>query len=168
MPKDKQPLTVADIAAILEIEARRHAPEEVYAAVDRLAQRVLGHRLFTVMRQIAGAAEVERTYSSNTKAYPVGGRKQKQGTAWGEKVLDRGEVFIAPDADALRATFADHELIFSLGIGSIMNVPISHGGRVLATMNVSGEAGQYRDADIPTAKVLGGLLAPVLLTSARD
>jgi len=31
---------------------------------------------------------------------------------------------------ALREAFADHELIFSLGIGSIMNVPISHAGVV--------------------------------------
>ncbi len=37
---------------------------------------------FTVMRHLAASNEVERIYSSNPAAYPVGGRKQKQGTSW--------------------------------------------------------------------------------------
>ena len=47
-----------------------------------------------------------------------------------------------------------------------MNVPITYDGRTLATMNISGEAGQYGDADIPSARALAALLAPVLLTGA--
>jgi GAF domain-containing protein len=163
VPEIKKPLTIADIEAVQDIASGEHVPEDIYAAVDRLAQKVLGHKLFTVMRLIEETVEVERIYSSNAQAYPVGGRKPKQGTPWGEVVLDRGEVFIARDRDALRSAFADHELIFSLGISSIMNVPISHGGRRLATMNLCHEAGHYSDRDIPTAKVLGALLLPVLL-----
>jgi hypothetical protein len=30
-------------------------------------------------------------------------------------------------------------------------------------MNISGEAGEYREEDIPAARMLGALLAPVLL-----
>ena len=159
----KQPITLTDIATILDILGRDADPQAAFVMFDRVTQRVLGHKLLTMMRHVAATAEVERIYSSNPRAYPVGGRKQKQGTPWGEKVLDRGEVFIAKDREELRAAFADHELIFSLGIGSIMNVPIAFGGRVLATMNVSGEAGQYREEDVPAAKAIGALLLPVLL-----
>jgi hypothetical protein len=165
MSKSKEPLTLADLARVQAAIGAKHAPDEPYEAVEHLAQRVLGHRLFTVMRHREETAEVERVYSNNTTAYPVGGRKRKMGTAWGEKVLDRGEVFIAANPDELRQAFPDHELIFSLGIGSIMNVPIGYGGRILATMNISGEAGQYRDEDVPTAKALGALLVPVILAS---
>jgi len=165
MSKGRQELTLADIAAVHDVISRRHAPEEPYRLVEHLAQRLFEHRLFTVMRHRESTAEVERVYSSNTTAYPVGGRKQKLGTPWGEKVLDRGEVFIAASRDELRQAFPDYELIFSLGISSIMNVPISYCGRTLATMNISGEAGQYRDEHIPTAKLLGALLVPVLLAS---
>ena len=124
---------------------------------------MLGHKLLTVMRHVAATAEVERIYSSNPRAYPVGGRKQKQGTPWGEKVLDRGEVFIARDLDALRAAFADHALIFSLGIGSIMNVPILLHGRCLGIVNVSHDTGRYGDADVGPAMLLAALLAPMLI-----
>jgi len=163
MAKGKQQLTLTDLATVQSIIGRKHAPDEPYRAVEQLAQRLFGHRLFTVMRHIEQSAEVERVYSNNVKAYPVGGRKQKMGTPWGKKVLDRGEVFIAANRDELRRAFADHELIFSLGITSIMNVPITYDGRTLATMNISGEAGQYGDADIPSAQALAALLTPVLL-----
>lgn len=164
----KGTLTLADIAAVQEVIARRHAPNEPFRALADLAQRVFGHRLFTVMRHRAAAAEVERIFSDNEAAYPVGGRKRKLGTLWGEKVLDRGEVFIAKDRDELRAAFPDYELIFSLGISSIMNVPVRHDGETLATVNISGEAGQYREQDIPTARMLGALLLPVLPGSAQS
>jgi hypothetical protein len=44
-----------------------------------------------------------------------------------------------------------------------MNVPVAHDGVTLATMNISGEAGAYREEDIPAARMLGALLVPVLL-----
>jgi hypothetical protein len=165
MQSRKQSLTVADIAAVQAVLTRKHAAEEPYRALDELAQRVLGHSLFTVMRHLDKAAEVERVYSSNVAAYPVGGRKRKLGTKWGEKVLDRGEVFIAANRDELREAFPDYELIFSLGIGSIMNVPVMYDGRTLGTVNISGEAGQYTADDVPAAKVIGALILPAFLAA---
>jgi hypothetical protein len=82
----KQPLTVTDVAAILDALGRDPDPQAAFLAFDRVAQRVLGHKLLTVMRHVTATAEVERIYSSNQRAYPVGGRKAKQGTPWGEQV----------------------------------------------------------------------------------
>jgi GAF domain-containing protein len=157
----KQPLTLADVAAILDLLGREPDPQAAFLVFDHVVQRVLGHKLLTVMRHVAATAEVERVYSSNPGAYPVGGRKQKQGTPWGEQVLDRGEVFIARNREELRAAFADHELIFSLGIGSIMNVPVMLHGRCRGIVNLSHDAGRYGEADAGPARVLAGLLAPV-------
>jgi GAF domain-containing protein len=158
---DKQPLTLADVAAILDALGRDPDPQAAVLVFDRVAQRVLGHKLLTVMRHIAPTAEVERVYSSNPRAYPLGGRKHKQGTPWGEQVLDRGEIFIARNPAELRAAFADHELIASLGIGSIMNVPVTLQGRCRGIVNLSHDAGHYGEADVAPARVLAGLLAPV-------
>ena len=157
----KQPITLTDIATILDILGRDADPQAAFVMFDRVTQRVLGHKLLTMMRHVAATAEVERIYSSNPRAYPVGGRKQKQGTPWGEKVLDRGEVFIAKDREDLRAAFADHELILSLGIGSIMNVPVMLHGRCRGIVNLSHDAGHYGEEDVPLARILAGLLSPV-------
>jgi hypothetical protein len=128
-----------------------------------LAQKTIGHRLFTIMRLHAATHEVERLYSSLADAYPVSGRKPKQGTPWGEQVLDRGEIFIANTPDEVRAAFADYELIFSLGIGAIMNVPIRFRGRSLGTMNICAEAGWFSEADHAPGRLLASLLVPPLL-----
>jgi GAF domain-containing protein len=151
-----------DIAAVIEIAAGEGA-NATYRAVDALARRTIGHILFTVNRHLPATAEVERLYSSDPAAYPVGGRKQKRDTPWGRIVLDQGEVFIAHDGEHVRAAFSDHELIASLGIAAIMNVPIRFCGQTLGAMNLCGEAGRYTEADIPAAKLIAGLLVPAVM-----
>ncbi len=159
----RTPPTLADLIAIAETTASDPSPDAVFRAVEALTQRVIGFRLFTVMRLHAESAEVERVYSSNPAAYPVTGRKPKGGTEWGAQVLDRGETFLAATADDVRRVFADHELIFSLGIGAILNVPIRFRGRSLGTVNICNEANWFREEDLATGKVLAALLVPPLL-----
>jgi GAF domain-containing protein len=165
IPDRSRVLTLADLAELTNLAASPHEPRALYAAVDALVQLVIGHRLFTILRVHEAGMEVERIYSSNTAAYPVGGRKQKQGTPWSKVVLDRGEVFVARTPDEVRNTFDDHALIFSLGVGSIMNVPIGYRGRRLGTMNISHEAGWFRDQDPVAGRLIAAVLVPALLAS---
>jgi GAF domain-containing protein len=158
-------LTQNDLAALAARFAVETQPALLYAAIDALVQEVIGHRLFTLMRVHEATDEVERIYSSNTAAYPVGGRKVKRGTPWSRAVLDRGEVFVARDADQVREAFADHALIESLGIGSIMNVPIAWAGRRLGTMNISHEAGWFTAEDERAGRLVAPFLVPALLAS---
>jgi GAF domain-containing protein len=163
MPDRNQVLTTTDLAALAALSAGAHEAAQLYAAVDAVVQKVIGHKLFTIMRVHEAAQEVERLHSSNEAAYPVGGRKQKRDTHWGRVVLDEGQVFIARTPDAVREAFADYELIFSLGVGSIMNVPINYRGRSLGTMNISHEAGWFREQDAAAGRLLAALLVPALL-----
>jgi GAF domain-containing protein len=163
MPNARRPLTLADLAALAGRLAASHEPTQLYAAIDALVQEVIGHRLFTLMRVHEAEGQVERIYSSNPAAYPVGGRKEKRGTPWSRVVLDRGEVFVARNPDEVRAAFGDHELIFSLGIGSIMNVPLGYRGRRLGTMNISHEAGWFTDEDAAAALTIAPFIVPSLV-----
>ena len=63
----------------------------------------------------------------------------------------------------MRVAFADYELIFSLGIGAIMNVPVRFMGGSLGTMNICSEAGWFSDADRAPGRLLATLLVPPLL-----
>jgi GAF domain-containing protein len=159
-------LNSADILHAMEVAASSKDMHAAHAAVDDLAQRTIGHRLFTVMRYLPETVEVERLYSSNPSKYPPGGRKPKQGTPWGDVVLDRGEVFIAADAEGVRAAFSDHALLSQMGISAIMNIPIRFRRRVLGTMNLSHEAGHFTSDMIGPARVLAALLVPLLLERA--
>jgi len=156
-------LMIADLAALTSLSTGMHGPDELYAAVDALVQKVIGHRLFTIMRVHEAVMEVERIYSSNTIAYPLGGRKRKRGTAWSRVVLDRGEVFVARTPDEVREAFDDHALMFSLGVGSVMNVPFGFRKQRLGTINISHNAGWFRDQDADAARLIATLLVPALL-----
>jgi GAF domain-containing protein len=159
-------LTIDDLTAATDVTARASEPDAVFRAVAALTQKAIGHRLFTIMRVHDEVQEVERLYSSLPDAYPVSGRKPKQGTPWGQQVLDRGEIFIANSPEAVERAFADHALIFSLGIGAIMNVPIRFRDRSLGTMNVCHEAGWFTDGDHTPGRLLAALLVPPLLAEA--
>src|SRR6185437_7836472 len=150
MNAERRPLTLPDLGALAERLATDREPAGLYAAVDALVQDVIGHRLFTLMRVHEASAEVERVYSSNTTAYPVGGRKHKLGTPWSAAVLERGEVFVARTPDEVRDAFADHALIASLGIGS---------------MNISHESGWFTDRDAATGRLIAPFLVPSLLAA---
>jgi transcriptional regulator with GAF, ATPase, and Fis domain len=163
MSPHKRALTLPDLARLAGLSAGAHDTMELYAAVDRLVQEVIGHRLFTMMRVHEATSEVERIYSSDTRAYPVGGRKQKRGTPWSRVVLDRGEVFVARNSDEVRDAFADYDLIFSLGIGSIMNIPLAYADRRFGTMNISHEAGWFTDEDAAAGRLIAAFVVPSLL-----
>jgi len=63
----------------------------------------------------------------------------------------------------VRDAFADYALIFSLGIGSIMNIPLAYRGRRLGTMNISHDAGWFNDADAAAGKLMASFVVPSLI-----
>ncbi len=157
-------ITIEDVVHITTLTA---GPDRAaaWAAIDALAVRLFDHRLLTVLRHIVETSEVERLYSSNVTAYPVGGRKQKAGTDWGRQVLDRGEVFICHTHAEIEHTFNDHALIFSLGVGGMVNVPIRLGGKCVATMNISTAGDRFSAADHPQLLLLAALVLPLVLSA---
>lgn len=160
---DRTPLTIHDLAGLATIAATDRDPRALFAAAETLVARTIGSTLFTLLRRHESAQEVERVYSSDPRAYPEGGRKKRQDTPWGRLGLTEGRVFVARTPDEIRRAFADAELILSLGIGSIMNVPIAFGGRQLGTMNVSHHADWFAPGDAENGRVIAAFLTPAFL-----
>ncbi len=142
-------------------------PDVSFAALDRAMAAVLGHRLFTVLQFYPESGESERRYSSNTAAYPVGGRKPLNPTFWSKHVLVEHRPWIGYDAADIRAVFFDHELIASLRCDAMLNLPVVHDGRALGTINLSNAAGWYDASDIPVGLVFAALAVPTYLALGR-
>jgi hypothetical protein len=159
----KRELSIADVGHLLSLVAESVDPRSVYRATERLAAETIGWRLFTILRHLEADQAVERLHSSDAAAYPVGGRKPLAKLTASHAALTNGEAFLAATQAEVRRDFFDHELIFSLGVTAILNVPIRHAGRHLGTVNLCGEEGIYGAAEIARGKVLAGLLAPVIL-----
>jgi hypothetical protein len=56
--------------------------------------------------------------------------------SWFEVVHTRREMFVANTLAEIAQVFPDHELIGSLGCGSVVNLPIVLGSQLVATMNI--------------------------------
>jgi len=161
--KIKRGLEMADVAALTQRAADNADARDLYGEVARVAAQTVGWRLFTVLRYLEAEAAVERLYSSDEKAYPVGGRKPLDKITVSHGAMAKGEVFLAATREEVGAAFFDHELIFSLGISAILNVPIRYASRRLGTLNLCGEEGMYGPAEIASAKILAALLVPPLI-----
>jgi GAF domain-containing protein len=159
---------LAGILSVVDTIAADKAPEAAFRAVDRAVAACVGHGLFTILLVRRDGVEVERAYSSRPDAYPVGGRKCMGPTPWGDLVITRRESFLGTDPAAIRWAFPDHELIASLGLGSVVNVPVLHGGEVLGVLAVLDREGALQtQAQVETVRALASLLVPAL-TARRE
>lgn len=149
----------SDALALSQALAQAEQPAQVYRALEQRVAERLGFGLFTLLVLTPDGQQVQRVYTSNPEAYPLAGRKQMGPTPWGERVLVQRQCFLGRDAEAIRWAFPDHALIASLGLASVVNVPVVALGRVLGTCNVLDVAGRYGEADVQTLQAM----APVLV-----
>lgn len=139
--------------------------EDVFAQVDALAYPVLQQALCTVNRYDPSLERVTRLYSSDPVAYPPGGGKDKAGTAWGRHVLHEHKVFVGQGAAQIQAFFNDYQAIASLGLHSVINVPVVLQGRCLGTFNVLMRSEAVDEAMIQTARLAAVSAIPGFLMS---
>ena len=137
-----------------------------FAALDTLCQDVVGHRLLSCSRfdLQGGEGTAARIYSSDEASYPTSGLKEIVPNRWTETVLDRHETFVANSVDGFADVFPDHAFIASLGLGSVVNVPVVLHGTFLGTVNILHEAGYFDAARLDRLGQIGpaALLAFVL------
>ena len=130
-------------------------PQATLAAIDHIGGDAVGHCLFSANAFRVESMEVERLYSSNPGAYPVGGRKHKKATAWGQQVLLDRRLFVGEGEQAIRAFFDDHALMRGLGVHSIVNVPVVWRGACLGVLNFAGPHPRFEAGQIAMARMLG-------------
>jgi GAF domain-containing protein len=140
-------------------------PGTLFGAIEAEAQALVGHRLFTLL--YVDGQDVARIYSSNAVAYPVSGRKTMGPTPWGTHVLIEKRPYLGRDAAAIRWAFFDHELIASLGLGSVINIPIVYDGHAIGTMNLLDAEHHYKETHVPVVAELAFALVPAMLEARR-
>lgn len=155
-------LTAHDIETLSAGAAE--SPLALFEAIHQVAQRRVDAGLVTAMRHDEPAATVERLYSSNPQAYPVGGRKLKQDSDWSQHVLVERRVLVSAGDDAIKKHYVDHPTIFGLGLHSCVNVPLVSEGRCIGTLNVLNARSVWSDDEVAVARALGlAALSAVLM-----
>ena len=112
--------------------------------------------------------ELQRIWTSNAAAYPVGGRKRKAMTPWTRQLLSHAEVFIGEGDAALACVFDDHLLIASLGLRAVVNVPmVDERGNCFATFNALGTRAHWQHSEVLALRLLATLATPAVFRASR-
>jgi hypothetical protein len=138
------------VAAVSEAKTS----QAVWKALDELAASVVGHKLFTVSVVDMPASLVRRAYSSRPAEYPTSGTKPLRGNTgdWFETVFNQRRTFVANTIEDIAKVFPDHELIASMGCGSVVNLPIVLGGELVTTLNILDAAGHFTPERVAAAE----------------
>jgi GAF domain-containing protein len=163
---DHMPDTLQMVVNVQRAWAAPNQPSATLeAAGDAFAQTV-GYRLYTVTQMLSGGLEVERIYSTNVAVYPVGCRKPMLPNAHTQRVRGEMQPFLAKTPAEFAPLFPDHETITSLGLGSVMNLPVVFNGVLLGTVNLLDSEGAYHEQHVEQAMLIARQLVPALLVAS--
>lgn len=131
----------------------------------------VGALLFTILGFTDKGRSMVRLYSSTPAAYPVGGRKDMAkdvSPAWGALFLSGRTPYFGKTKEDVRQIFGDHELIDSLGCGSVINVPVTDDGILIGALNLLNPEGLYADADVLTAADIAARSQNAIRTALQE
>jgi GAF domain-containing protein len=139
---------------VAALEEKGGQPDKAFAALEAMTRDLIGVKLFTVMTADTDRHLSERVYSSMPDVYPVSGTKPYNETHWSEITLVNKQTFVANTIGAIAEVFDDHPLILSLGLESVINVPIIVNGAVIGTINCLHEEGYFTEERVKAADQL--------------
>lgn len=152
-----------DLKTIAETWAAANQPHATFDAAGAALKRHVGYGLYTITHVLPGGKEVERLYSTNPVAYAVGGRKPVIKDAFREKVFGTHQPFLGRKPADFAPYFPDHDFIVSLGLGSVINVPLVFDGAALGSVNILDREGAYDEPHVETATAIARMVVPALL-----
>jgi hypothetical protein len=118
-------------------------PDECWRALQNLTAAFAGFKLFTVMTVDLTNKVARRAYSSHPADYPVSVTKPIHYDSWFEIVHKQHKLFVANTIADIAKVFPDHEKIWSLGCGSVVNLPVIIEEQLAATINMLHEEHYY-------------------------
>ncbi len=127
----------------------------------------LGTILFTVTVLDPERDLVWRSYTSHPVEYPLQGTKPQTRDQWYIDCIEAKRTWVANTPEAFGAHFFDADLITSMGLGSVINVPLwDDAGVVRLTVNLLAGAGHYTPDKIAAYEALIAAARPALLAEA--
>jgi GAF domain-containing protein len=145
--------------------AAPNQPAPVCLALQTVIRDEIGAKLFTLMTFDARTGLSRRVHSSHPREYPVSGSKPLPAGVWSRTVIDERRTFVANTIEAIAEVFPDHELIHSLGCGSVVNLPLVFSGEVIGAANALDAPGHYTPERVERIERLSPFVTIALLAA---
>ena len=152
-----------ELRAIAATWSAPQQPQATFEAIGAALKRQIGYGLYTITHILPGGREVERLHSTNPEAYAVGGRKPVLENAYRKQMFGEGRPFLGRKPSDFAPYFPDHEFIVSLGLGSVINLPLSFDGTPLGSVNILDREEAYDESHVDIALAIARMVIPALL-----
>ena len=119
------------------------SPEDCWRGLEDFTQSIVDVRLFTVTTVDMPNLLARRVYSNMPLEYAVSGTKPITIDAWFEIVHGQKKMFVANTIVDIAKVFPDHQKIWALGCGSVVNLPVIVDDELVATINLLHEEQFY-------------------------
>lgn len=130
------------------------AVDGVWKALQALADAAVGAKLFTIMKVDWATEHSGRVYTSHPDKYPVSGTKPMNRTHWFDTIHIQRKPFVANTIKDIADVFPDHETIWRLGCGSVLNWPVFIADQMVGTVNMLHDEHFYTPVRVEAAKHL--------------
>jgi hypothetical protein len=158
----------ADLAAFDRAIANDAGPNAPWSALETLARKIVGAKLFTTMTVDMKSELARRAYTSDPVSYPASGTKPIRYDSWFDIVHKERRSFVANTIEDIAKVFPDYELIDSLGCQSVINIPVEVGGELLGTVNCLNIAHHYTPDRVAASELLKAPARLAFLAAARS
>lgn len=148
------------VAHMQDLIAEADGVDTALRHIDTLRRVVAGRGVFSIQQNVTTARHpknevwLQRFYSSEVRAWPVKGSKRKPLNHWAEMLFVRGQIFVGEGPRTLERWFDDHVQMQSIGLKSVINVPLMQGPLCYATFNVFGTCDGWQPHQVEAVRLL--------------
>lgn len=135
----------------------------LYRSIEGALGELVGFKLLTILR-LQGSRLV-RMHTSDCATYPSGDSKDISNDPWLRSMLSDGVPVISEDAASVRERFVDHESIFAMGCGSVLNIPVTSALGTLGSLNLLHDAHWFKPEHAVLVRPFASLLAVAWLAN---
>ncbi|CAO2651721.1 Nn.00g000040.m01.CDS01 [Neocucurbitaria sp. VM-36] len=145
------------------------SPSAIWSKLDETMTELFGFRLFTVL-QFSRERGPSRVHSTRPDLHPLGQKQPElsnagsgftppQRHAWIQTVIIEGKTWHGSIKEDLKDVFEDWKLLWSVGLGSVLNIPIRRDGQTIGSLNILDQEHAYDSADLVPGILIAQLIA---------
>ena len=150
------------IAYLQELKFLNKESGLIFNSLDNILNDFIGHKLFTILKFDKINSNLERIYTSNSKDYPLQGKKDVIRNFWQVQVLEKGIAYIGYNFQDIKTSFSDFDLIKKLGCSSVLIIPVKSGGNIKGSVNLLHEESWYSNNHVEIAQSLVSVISEAL------
>ncbi|KAK4942995.1 hypothetical protein LTR10_017380 [Elasticomyces elasticus] len=158
---------VANLARLGALMHKNSDLSLIWSELSRVLAQQFGHSLFTILTY-SSTLGVTRIYSTRPDLHPLGTRYPggssldagpPERAAWIQRVLVESETWRGSTKEDLKAVFDDWSLLWSVGLGSVLNIPVRLEDKTIGSLNILDKEHAYDAADLDIGILIASMVA---------